>query len=55
MEHNLSEKQLLAREGKESEDQVYRLKAHIEDLTGHAYDCEIQVDHEWKPCTCGRG
>jgi len=24
-------------------------------LTGHAYECEIQVNPNWKPCTCGRG
>ena len=35
------------------QDQIYRLKAHIAKLTGHAFDCEIQVDPNWKPCTCG--
>lgn len=31
------------------------LNVKLSKLTGHAPDCEIQVDPEWKPCTCGRG
>lgn len=36
-------------------DQIYRLKAYVSRLTGHAPDCDIEVDPEWRPCTCGRG
>jgi hypothetical protein len=36
-------------------DVIYRLRQHIATLTGHDFECEIQVDPEWKPCTCGRG
>ena len=36
-------------------DKLIELDMKLEKLTGHAFDCEIQVDPEWKPCTCGRG
>ena len=35
--------------------EVIDLKVKMTKLTGHAIYCEIQVDPEWKPCTCGRG
>lgn len=31
------------------------LKERLEKLSGHAVWCLLQVDPEWKPCTCGRG
>lgn len=35
--------------------EVIDLKVKLSKLTGHASYCEIQVDPNWKPCTCGRG
>jgi len=36
-------------------DEVIELRTKLAKLTGHQPWCEIQVDPNWKPCTCGRG
>ena len=36
-------------------EEMIELREKLSKLTGHATTCDIQVDPEWKPCTCGRG